>query len=267
MRSSPNSRNSQPERREGTDLTDHGAEKKPGPFAAMRQHYRDTRQDHRPVPVVLPLLIVTALAVVAYFLLDAHVASMYDAWPDWLRKPARFLTDLGKSWWIVTGAIIIILAGILLRRFSTVEARRRWAAEAIAIASYVLASVAIAGLISNLIKRAIGRPRPEMFGDHGLFSFNPFAHASEFESFPSGHATTAGAFWTALALLYPPLRWPLLLFGFYLALTRIFVGAHYPSDILVGFGWGMWFAFLMAVLFARHGLVFSHKDGKLSKLI
>jgi len=248
-------------------LTDHDVEKKPGPFAAMRQHYHETKPDHRPVPVVLPLLVVTALAVAAYILLDAHAASMYDAWPDWVRKPARFLTDLGKSWWIITGSVIIIITGIVLRLLPSDEARHRLAAQAIAMGSYVLASVAISGLISNIIKRAIGRPRPEMAGDHGLFTLNPFMRDSAFESFPSGHATTDGAFWTALALLFPPLRWPLLFVGFYLALTRIFVGAHYPSDVLVGFGWGMWFAFLMAVLFARHGLIFSHKDGKLAKLI
>jgi undecaprenyl-diphosphatase len=248
-------------------LTDHGVEKKPGPFAAMRQHYRNTRPDHRPVPVVLPLVVVTVLAVAAYFLLDSHAAGMYETWPDWVRKPARFLTDLGKSWWIITGSVITIIAGILLRQFSIDDTRRRIGAQAIAMASYVLISVAISGLISNLVKRAIGRPRPELFGDHGLFSLNPFMHDSAYESFPSGHATTDGAFWTALALLYPPLRWPFLLFGLYLAFTRVFVGAHYPSDITVGFGWGVWFAFLVAILFARHGLVFSHKDGKLAKLI
>ena len=248
-------------------MTDHNVEKKPGPFAAMRQHYRDTRPNHHPVPVVLPLVIVTVLALAAYFLVDADAASMYDAWPDWVRKPARFLTDLGKSWWIITGSVIIIIAGIVLRLRASDQARRRFAAQAIAMASYVLITVAISGLISNIIKRAIGRPRPEMFGDHGLFTLNPFMRDSAYESFPSGHATTDGAFWTALALLYPPLRWPFLIIGALLALTRIFVGAHYPSDVLVGFGWGMWFAFLMAILFARHGLIFSHRDGKLAKLI
>jgi membrane-associated phospholipid phosphatase len=134
------------------------------------------------------------------------------------------------------------------------------------MASYVLISVSIAGLISNLFKRAIGRPRPELFGDHGLFSFNPFMHDSDFESFPSGHATTCGALWTALALLFPRFRWPLLVVGVYLAATRVFVGAHFPSDVFVGFGWGMWFAFFMAIVFARHGIVFSHKDGRLARL-
>jgi len=242
-------------------------EKKRGPFAAMRRHYHETRPDHRPVPVVLPLVVVTAMAVAAYLLLDPHAATMYDAWPDWLRIPSRFLTDLGKSWWIITGTILIIVAGIVLHRLADSTRIRRLSRQAIHMASYVLITVAISGLTVNIVKRAIGRPRPEQFGEHGLFTFNPFAHDSDFESFPSGHATTCGALWTALALLFPQFRWPLLLIGLYLALTRVFVSAHYPSDVVVGFGWGTWMAFLMAIVFSRYGLVFSHKDGKLAKLI
>jgi len=248
-------------------LTVENTEPKSGPFAAMRRHYHETRPDHRPVPKMLPMIVITVLGIAAFYFLDAQAAAMHGIWPDWIRQPSRFLTDLGKSWWIITGTVAIIIGGILMRRLSAEDRWRRLGAQAIAMASYVLLSVAVAGLIANIFKRLIGRPRPELFGDHGLFSFNPFMHNSDFESFPSGHATTCGALWTALALLFPPLRWPLLIIGLYLAATRVFVGAHFPSDVLVGFGWGMWFAFFLAVLFARHGLVFSHKDGKLARLI
>ena len=247
-------------------MTVEKTEPKSGPFAALRRHYRETRPDHGPVPKMLPLMVITALGAVAFFFLDAHAAAMRGAWPDWIREPSLFLTDLGKSWWIITGTVAMIIAGILSHRLSARERWRRLGAQAISVASYVLISVAVSGLISNIIKRAIGRPRPELFSDQGLFSFNPFMHNSDFESFPSGHATTDGAFWTALALLFPPLRWPFLSVGLYLAFTRVFVGAHYPSDVLVGFGWGMWFAFFVAILFARHGLVFSHRAGRLTKL-
>lgn len=247
-------------------MTVENSEPKSGPLAALRRHYHATRPDHRPVPKVMPLVVITLLGVAAFFLLDAQAGAMYGQWPEWIRRPSRFLTDLGKSWWIIVGTVTIIVAGILVNRFSGREDRRRLGATAIQAASYVLISVVVAGLISNIFKRAIGRPRPELFGDHGLFSFNPFMHDADYESFPSGHATTCGALWTALALLFPPLRWPLLLIGLYLALTRVFVGAHFPSDVLVGFGWGMWFAFFLAVVYARHGIVFSHSNGKLTKL-
>lgn len=242
-------------------------EQKSGPFAAMRRHYHETRPDHRPVPKALPLIIITTLGVAAFVLLDAPAAGIAGKWPDWIKQPAAFVTDIGKSGWIFATTIAIILVGIAIRGVSAQENWRRLSAQAIAMASYVLIVVAISGLISNILKRAIGRPRPELFGDHGLFSFNPFMHKSDYESFPSGHATTCGALWTALALLFPQFRWPLLIIGVCLAATRVFVGAHFPSDVFVGFGWGMWFAFFVAILFARHGIIFSHKDGKLVRLI
>lgn len=248
-------------------MTGHGAPKRPDSFAAMRRHYRDTKRDHRPVPVIVPLLVVTALALWAYALLDPFVASMAHSWPAVLRIPARAVTDFAKSGWILYWSAAIILAGAAVYHLSTHKTRRHVAAQAIQIASYIFISVAMSGLIANLVKRAIGRPRPEMFDDHGVFSVNPFMHDSDFESFPSGHATTAGALSMALALLFPSQRRTFLIIGFVIALARIFVAAHYPSDVVVGFGWGMWFAFFMAVIFARHGIVFSHKDGKLSRLI
>jgi membrane-associated phospholipid phosphatase len=237
-----------------------------GPFSAMRRHYIETKQDHRPIPVVFPAAIVAILALGGYFMLDARAAAMRGNWPGWILQPARHLTDLGKSGWIVCVLIAIILAGIAINLLTAQQRLRRLAAKAIAMASYVLVTVAIAGLIANLLKRMIGRPRPELFGDHGLFSFNFLVGDVAFESFPSGHATTAGALWTSLALLFPRLRWPFLAIGAYVALTRVFVGAHFPSDIAAGFGWGMWFAFFVAIMFARHGLIFSHKDGKLTRL-
>jgi undecaprenyl-diphosphatase len=246
-------------------LTVERPEAKSGPLAALRRHYHETRPDHRPVPKLLPLVVITLLGAGAYLFVDGWAASMYGRWPEWIAEPSRFLTDLGRSWWIILLTVLIITAGTLVHRFSTHEDRRRLGTTAIHMASYVLIAVAVSGLISNIIKRAIGRPRPELFGDQGLFSFNPFMHNADYESFPSGHATTCGALWTALALLFPPLRWPLLLVGLYLALTRVFVGAHFPSDVMVGFGWGMWFAFFLAIMFARHGLVFSHAEGKLSR--
>ncbi|MGV3549141.1 phosphatase PAP2 family protein [Rhizobium sp.] len=237
-----------------------------GAFTALRRHYHDTKRDHRPVPAILPLLVMTALTLWTYALLDPLAARMTNAWPAWLTTASRALTDLGKSDWILYWSAGIMAAGYVIHRLTWLSSRSRMAVAAIQIAFYVFVSVALSGIIAVIVKRAVGRPRPEMSGDYGIFTVNPFMNKSEFESFPSGHATTDGAFFAALALLYPPLRWYFLAFGFVLALTRVFVSAHYPSDVLAGYGLGVWFAFLMAVLFARHGIVFTHKDGRLAKL-
>ena len=140
-------------------MTVEQSEPKSGPFAAMRRHYHETRPNHRPVPKMLPLIVITVLGVAAFYFLDAHAAAMRGAWPDWIRGPSRLLTDLGKSWWIITGTVLIIIVGILMHRFSAREPWRRLGAQAISMASYALISVAVAGLIANVFKRVIGRPR------------------------------------------------------------------------------------------------------------
>jgi undecaprenyl-diphosphatase len=239
------------------------SEKKAGPLSRYREHYDLTRSEHRPVPVLFPFLTITALAVLAFLVLDARAAQQYGEWPGWLAINAAHVTDVGRSWWILTVTTVILFAAWLARRLSSSEKVGTIAVRAASMAFYIFVAVGLASLIVNILKRAIGRPRPVEYGDHGLFSFNPFTWNFNFESFPSGHSTVSGALFMALALLFPRLRWPLLAMGLCLALTRVFVGVHYPSDVTVGFGFGMWFAFMTALLFARFGLLFDTADGKL----
>jgi hypothetical protein len=117
-------------------LTVENSEPKSGPFAAMRRHYRETRPDHGSAPKALPLIVITILGVAAFFLLDTPAAGMAGTWPDWIRQPAAFLTDLGKSWWIITATVLIILGGIAVRSLSANKAWHRYGAQAIGMARF-----------------------------------------------------------------------------------------------------------------------------------
>ncbi len=69
----------------------------------------------------------------------------------------------------------------------------------------------------------VSRPVPE-----------PLLETPSTFSFPSGHATVAFACATVLALAVPRLRWPLYALAALIAFSRVYVGVHYPGDVLAG---------------------------------
>lgn len=165
------------------------------------------------------------------------------------------LTDFGKSDWIIIVSAFLLFQGWAASRTATNIRHRLQALRISWIGCYLLTSIALSGLVANLLKRVIGRARPEHFQDEGIFSFSPFSGAS-FESFPSGHATTIGAFFAAFALLFPRYRFAFIAFALWLGMTRVMVGVHYPSDVIAGLALGGWFSTMIAIVYARHDLLF-----------
>jgi undecaprenyl-diphosphatase len=98
----------------------------------------------------------------------------------------------------------------------------------------VFAVVAVAGLINDLLKIVFGRARPALWlaGDESGFGF--FRVGARFASFPSGHTATSVAAALVFGALLPRWRWPFLAAASLIALSRIGVGAHYPSDVVGG---------------------------------
>jgi membrane-associated phospholipid phosphatase len=92
----------------------------------------------------------------------------------------------------------------------------------------ILISYGGAGVISDLLKLVFARPRPDLFP--------PIVAATGY-SFPSGHTASAMAFYGLLAIfLWRQKRHVLAVFsGFWViavGFSRIYLGVHYPSDVL-----------------------------------
>jgi undecaprenyl-diphosphatase len=144
-----------------------------------------------------------------------------------LTAAARVVTWAGSAFVLVPLALAccLVLVRVGLRQ------------EAFAVA----VSLAGAILISDLVKLLVSRSRP------------PVAHlqAVTGSSFPSGHATQASAFWFSLVLALRVTRVAPLLtrvaaglalaLVLAVALSRIYLGVHYPADVvagvLLGMGW------------------------------
>ena len=91
----------------------------------------------------------------------------------------------------------------------------------------VAATVAGSFLANQAVKLAVRRPRPDLPG------LPPLIDTLSNRSYPSAHATTCGA--AAVALDHPAI-W---VAATTMALTRPYLGVHYPSDSVAGFALGM----------------------------
>jgi undecaprenyl-diphosphatase len=104
-----------------------------------------------------------------------------------------------------------------------------------AIFLYVTLADLIAGVSSALLRHAIGRERPPLrFPDP-----HPLVHVPGNPSFPSGHAATSFACAATLAWLTPLSPVALYALAALIAFSRVYVGVHYPLDVIGGAALGL----------------------------
>lgn len=105
-----------------------------------------------------------------------------------------------------------------------------------------VASLAVTSLVTNQVaKRIRQRPRP-------LYESVPLVRRVRrrptSNSLPSGHSASAAAFAVGVGLENPTLGFPLAMLAGLVGLSRVATGAHYPGDVVIGFGIGAGIAVL-----------------------
>jgi undecaprenyl-diphosphatase len=197
-----------------------------------------------------------------FLIVDPLVLGAVRSFDPGMRGFFRALTDLGRSNWILIPSSAGILVLAWLRARETGFRRVVIYGYVSQLLTYLFAAIALSGLSVSLIKNVIGRARPKLFDTLGPADFQPFTFDADFASFPSGHATTAGALAGVLAIIWPRARIPLLLAGAWVASSRFLIGAHYVSDVAAGCAFGVGFAyFLRNRLAARRWLFARAPDG------
>lgn len=97
-------------------------------------------------------------------------------------------------------------------------------------------------------KWVLGRHRPshllEPFTLHPFKDGWPGVFYAQELSFPSGHACLSFAFAGGLAMLFPRWAWAFISVGVVVCVQRVLEGAHYPSDVVAGAGFGLLSAYL-----------------------
>ena len=100
-------------------------------------------------------------------------------------------------------------------------------------------------VIYRITKRHFARQRP-FVACPGVRACVP---CLDEHSFPSGHTLHAVAFGTLLCAYYPGLAWVVLPFVGLVAASRVVLGLHFPSDVLVGAALGAFMASGVLMLF------------------
>lgn len=130
-----------------------------------------------------------------------------------VEKAAMAVSKAGENGYLWLG--VGTLGAILDRR-----RRRQWA---------VTALLGPAAIVFNFaIKLAVRRERPVLDG------LPPLGGAPSSLSFPSAHATASFACAVAMSRVAPELKVPLFGMAALMAVTRPYLGMHYPSDIAAG---------------------------------
>ncbi|WP_269582284.1 phosphatase PAP2 family protein [Roseibium sp. Sym1] len=207
----------------------------------------------RPQDILAVLLLTVGIAVVAF---DVPTYPWLRSLPGEYRSAFRTFTDIGKADWILisTGVTCLALLALEAGRYSF---RLRMAIGSVfTYAAFIFYSVAATGLLAIAFKWSLGRARPKLYEEVGPVRFDFLAFDGTYTSFPSGHSTTVAALATALAFIFPAYRWLIVVAAFWLAFSRVMVGAHYPSDVIAGTLLGMTFTFFTVRALARRRIGF-----------
>jgi lipid A 4'-phosphatase len=193
-----------------------------------------------------------ALALVAVFWLDRPLAL-------WLRggndgDAAAFLravTVLGNAWVWCLGfggaALALWLAGKVVPALAS---RLDRLAER---ALFGFACVSLVPLVGTVLKPLIGRARPRLLFEQGVYGFEPGSLAAAWHSMPSGHTMVAVGVAAALAFQAPRL-WPAgAAFALLVAASRVGTTVHYLGDVVVSLGLAVPLCYAVRAVFAAFG--------------
>ena len=135
-----------------------------------------------------------------------------------LRSFMRIVSTYGD--WPEHIALGLVLCGIAYWRGS-----KRW----VRILAAMIVACALAGVSARVVKIATGRARPNVHAEAG---WNGPRFSARYNAFPSGHTAASTAFFATLAFVSWRIGIGFLAIPILIAFSRMYVAAHYLSDVV-----------------------------------
>jgi Membrane-associated phospholipid phosphatase len=212
---------------------------------------------HYPVSKAAALTVFLALSLFCYlaFLVqtgnipewDKRLLLAFRSFPDGSRfiRPEMFEQAM-KDFTALGGTAVQNLIGFIVILYLSLVRRFRLA--------LVLSGILIGGLlVSSSLKYVFNRPRPDIVS-HLSYIFT--------QSFPSGHSMMSAITFLTCAILFSrsqpqPVRIFMIscavLLTFLVGSSRVYLGVHWPSDVLAGWSLGLaWIVFWLGIVFREN---------------
>lgn len=189
-----------------------------------------TDKSQRSIPIIISVIFLFAFSFMAFFVRANHIVhfdSMIISFVQGLESSV--LTNVMKFFTFIGDTKAVIVLSILVIIFLYLVLKHR-----VELLLFIAAIIGSA-LLNQLLKYSFQRARPEL---HRLIEVDNY-------SFPSGHAMNAFTVYTIISFLlwrHIPTRigrTALIIISafmiFAIGISRIYLGVHYPSDIIAGF--------------------------------
>jgi undecaprenyl-diphosphatase len=196
------------------------------------------------IGVVVGVIGVAVFAKIVEIVKEGHTQAYDEAILHWIhdRQTPGLTTFMREMTYLGTGSVVLVVVGV--------AALFLWHTEHKYSARLLLASTFGAIILNNALKLIFQRDRPSLF---------EWGTPTASSSFPSGHAMSATVVYGTVAYLVARLQkhrisrvltlTGALLLILTICFTRLYLGVHYPSDVLGGIVVGLaWAGFCMATL-------------------
>jgi membrane-associated phospholipid phosphatase len=162
---------------------------------------------------------IAVIAIAASFYFDDRVRDfMMQHQNNAVRNFMRYVSLFGD--WPSHAAVGLVLLGLAWRRGS---------AEWTRIFLAMLLAMMLAGVTGTVIKRTVPRPRPSV---HTEKPWGGPRFSSKYHSFPSGHVGASTGFFAVLIIARRRIGLVCLSIPILIGFSRMYIGAHYLSDVV-----------------------------------
>jgi membrane-associated phospholipid phosphatase len=211
----------------------------------MESHRAQPSRQNPPRTAALPvwldpliwLFILIVVACLGFYFDQTVVRAIAGHQITWLEHVAGIISKFG-DWPELMGYAAVALIGVGFARKRTL----------VKVILCMMIAGTLAGALTNSVRLLSGRARPNNHevppGWYGLrYQDQWLLGKYKFHSFPSGHTATAFAFFGVIGFAYRHRwAWSFLVVASVIAWSRLYINAHFFSDLLVGVVVGLFFA-------------------------